>query len=102
MKYVYLIQSLESGYYKIGVSNNPQKRIKQLQTGNPTVLRLIYTFESEYSHQIESFFHKRFSYCRKEGEWFDLDIINEVNFLDECNKISNGLFNVYKNNKIIT
>jgi predicted GIY-YIG superfamily endonuclease len=91
MNHVYLIQSLENGYYKIGVSKNPNKRIKQLQTGNPATLKLITIFKTEHSYRIESFFHKRFSHCRREGEWFELNIQNELDFLNECKKIENGV-----------
>jgi predicted GIY-YIG superfamily endonuclease len=41
MKYIYLIQSLENSYYKIGLSKHPTKRIEELQTGNASILRLI-------------------------------------------------------------
>lgn len=65
VKSVYLIQSLEEGYYKIGVSKNPQKRVKQLQTGNSSELKLIDSFPSEYAHTIEKSFHSRFFYLKK-------------------------------------
>ena len=41
MKHIYLIQSQEDGYYKIGVSKHPKKRVKQLQTGNSSELKLL-------------------------------------------------------------
>jgi len=91
MKNVYLIQSLENGFYKIGVSKNPKKRIKQLQTGNPVTLKLITVFKTEYPYQIESFLHKRFSHCHREGEWFELDINNELFFLNECEQIEKSI-----------
>ncbi len=91
MKYVYLIQSLENGYYKIGVSTQPQKRLKQLQTGNSSTLKLIDAFLSEYAMKIEKSLHNRYSYLKKEGEWFDLSIEIEVNFIDECKKIENNI-----------
>ena len=87
MKYVYLIQSLENSHYKIGISKNPQRRIKELQTGNSSELRLVETYQSEYAEKIERTLQRRYSHIHKEGEWFDMSISNEVSFVAECRKI---------------
>ena len=91
MKYIYLIQSLEDGYSKVGVSKHPQKRIKQLQTGNSSELKLIETYQSDIANQIEGTLHKRYSHYQKEGEWFDMSIENEVSFKEECKKIEENI-----------
>jgi len=100
MKYIYLIQSLENSYYKIGVSKHPQKRLQQLQTGNSSELKLIETYQSEYAHKIEKILQRRYSYLKKEGEWFDLSIINEISFLSECSGIENNLLFLKKNGNV--
>lgn len=97
MKFIYLIQSLESGYYKIGVSKHPQQRVRELQTGNASELRLINTYQSEYAHKIEKTLQRRYSYLRREGEWFDMSISNEVSFINECKKIEET-FEILKKN----
>ena len=74
MKYVYLIQSLEEGYYKIGVSKNPQKRLLELQTGNSSPLKLIETYQSEHANKIERTLQRRYSHFHKKGEWFNLSL----------------------------
>jgi len=84
MKHLYLIQSLETGYYKVGVSKHPSKRIQQLQTGSPCELRLVSVYESEYCSKIETTLHNQFSHLRKEGEWFNLSLEHEVNFFENC------------------
>lgn len=91
MKHVYLIQSLEDSTYKIGVSKHPKKRVKQLQTGNSSELKLVESYESEFAHRIEKSLQRRYSYLKKEGEWFDMSIINEVTFLKECEKIEKNI-----------
>ena len=45
--YLYFIQSDFTGMIKIGRSKDPQKRLKQLQTGNPNRLKLIASFENK-------------------------------------------------------
>jgi len=97
MKYIYLIQSQEDGYYKIGVSKHPKKRVKQLQTGNSSELKLIESFQSEHAHQVERALQRRYSYLKKEGEWFDLSIKEDVSFLTDCKQIEESI-NILKKN----
>ena len=98
MKSVYLIQSLENGYYKIGVSKNPNKRLLQLKTGNSSDLKLIYTYQSEYAYKIEKTLHNRYSHLNKEGEWFDLTLKEEILFIINCQKIEKNINILKKNN----
>lgn len=100
MKHVYLIQSLEDSRYKIGVSKHPQKRVKQLQTGNSSELKLIESYESEFAHRIEKSLQRRYSYLKKEGEWFDMSISNEVSFLKECQDIENNIILLKKSGNV--
>ena len=91
MKYIYLIQSLEDGYYKIGVSKHPKKRVKQLQTGNSSELKLVESYQSEHAHKVERALQRRYSYLKKEGEWFDIAISEEVRFLTDCKQIEDSI-----------
>jgi len=91
MKYVYLIQSLEDGYYKIGVSKHPNRRLSALQTGNSSELKLVESYESEHANSIEKSLQRRYSYLKKEGEWFEMSIINEITFLKECENIEKNI-----------
>jgi len=100
MKYIYLIQSLENSYYKVGVSKHPQKRIQELQTGNSSPLKLIETYRTEYAHQIERALQRRYEHLRKEGEWFDMSISNEVSFIEECRKIEETIVFLKKNDNV--
>jgi len=100
MKFLYLIQSLENGYYKIGVSLNPQKRLTQLQTGNSSKLKLIIAYQTEFSNQIEKTLHRKYSYLKKEGEWFELPINIEITFHDECCQIEKNIFILKNNNNV--
>lgn len=90
-KYVYLIQSLEDGHYKIGVSIHPSRRVSALQTGNSSELKLVESYESEFAYKIEKSLQRRYSYLKKEGEWFEMSITNEVTFLKECENIEKNL-----------
>ena len=100
MKHVYLIQSLEDGYYKIGVSKHPKKRVKQLQTGNSSELKLVESFESEYPHLVERALQRRYDHLKKEGEWFDIAISEEVSFLTDCKRIEESIDNLKKSGNV--
>ena len=75
-EYVYLIRSGSSTQYKIGHSKNPNKRLKQLQTGHPEKLFLVHTIScTEYpARRIENFLHTRLMFHRSRpgSEWFNL------------------------------
>jgi hypothetical protein len=86
MKKVYLIKT-EGSNYKIGTSKHPEKRLEQLQTGNGEQLTLIHSFESKYATLIESTFHRKYSHLNENGEWFALSLEDEVNFIENCEKI---------------
>ena len=100
MKYIYLIQSLENGYYKIGVSKHPTKRVEQLQTGNASPLKLVDIYHTEYAEQIEHALQRIHAHLHKKGEWFDMDISNEVNFQKECKKIEETITFLKENDNV--
>lgn len=57
----------DNNYYKIGRSNNPEKRVEDLKTANPAIRLLCYGEGDK-----EMFLHKRYDSCRVAREWFDL------------------------------
>lgn len=89
-KKVYLIRT-DNGRYKIGISKDPNKRILELQTGNSDELVLIDTYESENASKIETTLHNRFFHRRKHGEWFEMSIIDELNFHGLCETIDSNI-----------
>jgi hypothetical protein len=73
-QYIYLIQKNTESIYKIGISDNPLKRVKQLQTGNNARLHLIKVFPVANARAIEKRLHRllMFHRCSPNGEWFKL------------------------------
>ncbi len=78
--FLYLIRDEFTGYIKIGISLNPNKRIKQLQTGNSHELNLIYNIQTEYYIKLELILHRYYKHLNIYNEWFDLTIteLNEI------------------------
>jgi hypothetical protein len=62
---------------KIGISEDCQKRLRELQTGNPNLLTLYWVSDNltkENAYVIEQLFHKKNNFRRIKNEWFDLDL----------------------------
>ena len=93
--YIYLIKSDTS--YKIGISKNPYKRIKELQTGNSLNLELISIFETCFANKLEKTLHRTFEHLHDRGEWFFLSPDDIKGFIDLCEKCETN-FNFLKEN----
>lgn len=80
--YVYFIQQKDvPDLYKIGkTKRDPKRRLRELQTGNPNELIIVFTIQSKNMHILESTLHKKYEYVREHGEWFRLpvNIIEEI------------------------
>jgi hypothetical protein len=74
MKYIYVICEAASAPVKIGFSADPEKRVKQLQTGHANVLTLFHKeeVEDEQVRVLERMVHKAIRHLRHTGEWFNL------------------------------
>ena len=71
--YIYVISNGTS--YKVGFSKDPARRVKQLQTGNPNKLELVYYIEIEVAPVkiLETIVHKNLKFNKIKGEWFKAD-----------------------------
>jgi hypothetical protein len=71
--YLYFISEEQfNNKVKIGISKNPEKRLKQLQTGNPNKLVIIHTIQSPDYKLLERTLHDICGDLRLVGEWFEL------------------------------
>lgn len=72
---VYIIYST-SGHYKIGISGQPRKRLKELQrTQGPYKYSLEFYWvcnSRDEASFIEKYLHRAFRKQRVNGEWFEL------------------------------
>lgn len=80
--YVYVMKDINTGFFKIGISNNPKYREKTLLSQSPNV-KLIHKrgFNNRsLAKRMEKSLHNHFKIKRGRGEWFDLDE-NDINEL---------------------
>ena len=74
-QYLYIIlckANISEGLYKIGVANDVESRLAQLQTGSPYELEITRCFEFKNSEIAERAIHQAYSLYRVRGEWFNL------------------------------
>lgn len=67
--YVYAIKEVDTGRLKLGISRNPNERLKQLQTGNSSKLELV-AYKKANSFQDEQLTHSQNKDYWVRGEWF--------------------------------
>lgn len=103
MGYVYLILEVNQHgeeSHKIGISKNPpEKRLKQLQTGNSNQISILNHYESKNYKKVEKWLHSRYSTKKTlaDNEWFNLTNEDVLGFLGECKK-AEEIFDLLKDN----
>lgn len=95
-KKVYVFEYI--GKYKIGVTINTEKRLKQLSCGCPQIKCIYESCSISNAFEVEKFLHNHYEkYCIG-GEWFSFVDINEIkNIVAELGKTQHE--KVYKQKK---
>jgi hypothetical protein len=104
--YVYLLLEVDiegNERHKIGISkNHPDKRVKQLSTGNSNKISTLNYYESANYKKIERLFHKKFLTKKTEAknEWFNLTDEDVNNFISSCEKYDKNFQFLEENNSL--
>jgi len=78
---VYFVAEKTNDVIKIGVSNQIQRRLGQLQTANANELELMGWIVSENDYLTEKSLHRKYDSKRERGEWFSItqdDVLREL------------------------
>lgn len=75
--YLYVIASSEDGPVKLGISTDPNRRCRELQTGHADELHVWHREpvggDLERAKAFETLLHRGLHHCRRGGEWFNLN-----------------------------
>ena len=74
---VYIFYNENTGYTKIGITDNVDRRLRQIQTASGCMVDFVeYTYIGKLqdlsARDVERFLHKKYKQFRKIGEWFSL------------------------------
>lgn len=69
---VYVITNTGQGVVKVGISDDPTRRLDTLQTGCPNELSLFYVAFHSEAQRIETLVHHALRSKRVHGEWFQV------------------------------
>lgn len=79
MQILYILRNGDTDQYKIGITDNLNRRLSQLQTGCPCELQVVKVWTHYQREQIKKYervLHRYFTKCgcriRANGEWFTL------------------------------
>jgi hypothetical protein len=106
MGYVYLLLQTDiDGHesHKIGISKNePNLRIKQLQTGNPNNISLLKQYYSKNHFKVEQWLHRKYSNQTTEAknEWRILTDEQVFSFIDDCKEADENIKFLLENNSL--
>lgn len=111
--YIYLIKSGtgKNAPIKIGIASSPDKRILELQVGNPKLLTLVCKVKAssrKHAEHLEYSLHQYFKHSHIRGEWFKGKNINLVKAFASINESLNyddvnpGIHGTKKDSRIKT
>jgi hypothetical protein len=71
--YIYLVQGVDTPWYKIGITRRPSKRFDVMGVLAPFECKVLGCFPADDMINIEKWWHSYFADKRTNGEWFLLD-----------------------------
>jgi hypothetical protein len=100
---VYLLLSVSpvgEEAHKIGITTSTvEKRIRQLQTGNPNTISILRQYKTQNYLKVEKMLHRRFKdLTEEENEWRRLSDEDVFNFLSICEEMDENINFLLKHN----
>lgn len=83
--FIYILYG--GGYYKIGLTNDIDRRLAQISPALPFTVELVHTIKTDDMVRIEHFLHEKFADKRANGEWFSLSD-DDIEWLKQLEYIS--------------
>lgn len=74
MKFLYILNCIGTDYRKIGITDNPNKRLCELQVGCPFELQIERLYVYKNSKRLEYILHNALAIHNVRGEWFNISL----------------------------
>lgn len=81
---LYVIGESKRGPVKLGYGDNPEKRARELQIGNPRALYLFHTVVCSEACDIEAWLHRKFRDRHIRGEWYNISVTQALSAINEA------------------
>lgn len=78
MKAVYIIGEVGSDVLKIGISDDPDRRCRDLRLSNPYDIKVLWERSTEHARRIERNVHLALVDVRIRGEWFRISLAEAI------------------------
>jgi hypothetical protein len=75
---IYVLNIEGTNIYKIGTSQNTQRRIKDIQSYNPFLIDIILIIKTKGAYELEQFIHDLIEDKHIKNEWFKIQDIDSV------------------------
>ena len=98
-RFIYVLKSGE--HYKIGITRDVEKRMRNLQTGDPVEHMFVCSSFSKDAPSLENRLHRAFAEYRKTREWFTLppeqlerviEILGDGGFIEQVPPMDNVVY----------
>jgi len=101
--WVYLLLSISprgEEAHKIGITTSTvEKRVKQLQTGNPNKISILRAYSTKNYRKVEQWLHRRFkALTEAKNEWRKLPDEDVFNFIEICEEADETINFLLENN----
>lgn len=81
-RFLYVIAATLQGPVKLGISGDPEQRLRELQTGHVEPLHLYYTEPIDADRSLlERLLHRDIIHHRQRGEWFRLPVEDAIRYI---------------------
>ena len=79
LSYIYIIGSKDPPY-KIGISRDPNQRLRSLQTGHPYPLQIHSLKQTDITETkyLEKMIHNNLKFYKTKGEWFQIELKDAI------------------------
>lgn len=76
--YLYILTIEGKNSFKVGVTNDIDKRLSNIQTGNPDKISIFFCDQIDEAYSIESKIKIKYKKYIKNGEWYEDITPNEI------------------------